>query len=362
MELGRRERQIMEAVYRLGRATVAEVRADLPDAPSYSAVRGMLRVAALPPPAETVALSQRPAVAPPPPVAAVQTRRVQPALPPDPLPDPVERAPLRSVDWGRVARLIWASVAIALLLRIAAGDLQLRGIARRAERAVGQEWIDLLHDCMERLGVRRQVALLQSSEVEVPITWGTLRPHIVIPASASDWSRAQKRAVLLHELAHVERHDALTQRVARVSCALHWPNPLAWAGAAAMRMERERACDDRVLAEGARPTEYASSLLEIARTTRPGGGRTALAMARRAQLEGRVLAVLDPAVDRQPVNRRRAAAVATAAAFLIAPLAAVRAERAVSPPAQAAVANVLAEVPVAAPPTPPTPPTPATPP
>ena len=43
MELGKRERQIMEAVYRLGRATVAEVRADLPDAPSYSAVRGMLR-------------------------------------------------------------------------------------------------------------------------------------------------------------------------------------------------------------------------------------------------------------------------------------------------------------------------------
>jgi BlaI family transcriptional regulator, penicillinase repressor len=43
MELGRRERQIMDAVYRLGRATVAEVRAELPDAPSYSAVRGMLR-------------------------------------------------------------------------------------------------------------------------------------------------------------------------------------------------------------------------------------------------------------------------------------------------------------------------------
>jgi predicted transcriptional regulator len=43
MELGRRERQIMDAVYRLGRATVAEVRAELADAPSYSAVRGMLR-------------------------------------------------------------------------------------------------------------------------------------------------------------------------------------------------------------------------------------------------------------------------------------------------------------------------------
>jgi predicted transcriptional regulator len=43
MELGKRERQIMDAIYRLGRATVAEVRAELADPPTYSAVRGMLR-------------------------------------------------------------------------------------------------------------------------------------------------------------------------------------------------------------------------------------------------------------------------------------------------------------------------------
>lgn len=43
-ELGRRERQIMDAVYRLGHATAAEVRAELPDPPSYSAVRAMLRL------------------------------------------------------------------------------------------------------------------------------------------------------------------------------------------------------------------------------------------------------------------------------------------------------------------------------
>jgi predicted transcriptional regulator len=42
--LGRRERQILETVYRLGRATVANVRDELPDPPSYSAVRGMLNL------------------------------------------------------------------------------------------------------------------------------------------------------------------------------------------------------------------------------------------------------------------------------------------------------------------------------
>ena len=43
-ELGRRERQIVEILYRLGKASVAEVRANLPDPPTYSAVRGMLNL------------------------------------------------------------------------------------------------------------------------------------------------------------------------------------------------------------------------------------------------------------------------------------------------------------------------------
>ena len=43
-QLGRRERQIVEIVYRLSRASVADVRAELDDPPSYSAVRGMLNL------------------------------------------------------------------------------------------------------------------------------------------------------------------------------------------------------------------------------------------------------------------------------------------------------------------------------
>jgi predicted transcriptional regulator len=44
IDLGRRERQIIDVVYRLGRATVADVRAELPDPPTYSSVRGMLNL------------------------------------------------------------------------------------------------------------------------------------------------------------------------------------------------------------------------------------------------------------------------------------------------------------------------------
>ena len=44
LQLGRRERQIMDVIYRRGRASVTEVLAELPDPPTYSAVRGMLRL------------------------------------------------------------------------------------------------------------------------------------------------------------------------------------------------------------------------------------------------------------------------------------------------------------------------------
>jgi len=79
-----------------------------------------------------------------------------------------------------------------------------------------------------------------------------------------------------------------------VACALYWPHPGVWMVARRLRIERELACDDRVLTAGTQPRDYAGHLLEIAYSL--GGGRApalAVTMARPRQLEGRMLAVLD---------------------------------------------------------------------
>ena len=132
------------------------------------------------------------------------------------------------------------------------------------------------------------------------MAFGTRRPTILIPAMADTWTDDRRRAVVLHELAHVARYDCLTQSLAFVACALYWFHPVAWWVARRLRIERELACDDRVIPAGAQARDYAGHLLEIAYTF--GSHRApalAVSMARPRQLEGRMLAVLDAARNRR---------------------------------------------------------------
>jgi hypothetical protein len=133
----------------------------------------------------------------------------------------------------------------------------------------------------------------------MPLTWGWLRPVILLPAEAAKWPSERRRIVLLHELAHAKRWDCLTQTVARVVCALYWINPLVWLAARRMCIERERACDDLVLNSGCRPSEYATHLVDIARAFRRAPQLAGIAMARSPQLQGRIAAIVDASRARQ---------------------------------------------------------------
>ena len=161
------------------------------------------------------------------------------------------------------------------------------------------------------------------------MAWGIFRSSVLMPADADTWPAHRLRVVLLHELAHVKRRDCLTHLVAQIACAAYWFNPLAWMAARRLRTERERACDDLVLASGTRGSDYADQLLDIARVMRAGRfpavlAGASLAMAQRSQLEGRLMAILDPSVPRRGLTRARALAAAVVFALLIVPVASVQ--------------------------------------
>jgi HEAT repeat protein len=138
--------------------------------------------------------------------------------------------------------------------------------------------------------------------------------------------------------------------LAQITCALYWFNPLAWVAARHLRTERERACDDLVLAAGTPGPDYADQLLEIARVMR--GGRfpgvfagASLAMAQRSQLEGRLMAILDPTVPRSGVSRFRTVATSSLFACAMMPLASVQPWGLAPPAEQAPVTSAVTQAP-----------------
>ncbi len=170
------------------------------------------------------------------------------------------------------------------------------------------------------------MTLLQSQHALMPMTWGWVRPVILLPAGADSWPVGRRRDVLLHELAHIKRLDCLTQSVAQLACALYWFNPLAWIAARRLRIEREHACDDMVLLAGSRASDYAAHLLDLARTLRARHRHSfaALAMARPSHLEGRLLSILDAGCPHRGLTRPAVVLGLIAMAGLIVPLSIVR--------------------------------------
>jgi beta-lactamase regulating signal transducer with metallopeptidase domain/5-hydroxyisourate hydrolase-like protein (transthyretin family) len=201
---------------------------------------------------------------------------------------------------------------------------------RRSPRVTDAAWLALLGELRGKSAMRRAVELRRSGAlpITIPITWGVVRPVILLPADADVWTEPQRRAVLLHELAHVRRFDVGSQLVGRLAAALYWFHPLAWYALGRLRAECEYAADDCLIHAGHRRSDYAEQLLVIARSARRMRMAAAVAMARGNSLEERLRVLFDDARSHRPLNRRAALGLLAALALVTAALASVRPGRA----------------------------------
>ncbi|MBI3862274.1 MAG: PDZ domain-containing protein [Planctomycetia bacterium] len=227
--------------------------------------------------------------------------------------------------------VVWLVGVILLLMRVVAGFLSLKRLERRSTSIGDHPLAAELALVARDQGIARPVRLMLSTERAIPMTWGVLRPVLLLPADAVVWPLGRLRVVLLHELAHIARFDYLTQLLGMLACACHWHNPLVWWGLRQTKREQEQACDDRVLSTGAAADAYAFELLHVtSQYPRPRfTPSAALAIGRSARIQWRLESILDDSRDRRSLSARSAAFLLVAGALIIsgvAPLQAVSAE------------------------------------
>jgi beta-lactamase regulating signal transducer with metallopeptidase domain len=186
----------------------------------------------------------------------------------------VETAPLEIAALQPVPATIWddPSSLIAILylgglamvlLRIGAGLLTLRRWTREASPVADSNWLD----AMARVRpAGTQVRLLVSNACDAPLSWGWLRPVIMLDRDTLERPE-DADAILAHEVAHIERRDWPALMMTRASVALFWFNPLAWLLERELVQQAEEAADSSALAR-VEPARYAQTLVSCARHSR----------------------------------------------------------------------------------------------
>lgn len=128
-------------------------------------------------------------------------------------------------------------------------------------------------ECLDKLHIRRKIALYASCRLKSPVSYGFLRPRIIIPQDMDILlSENELRFILLHELQHYKRRDSILNYLACLLQILYWFNPFLWYGFRQMQKDREIACDHSVidLIGKEQCINYGYTLLRYAKQMRHG--------------------------------------------------------------------------------------------
>lgn len=247
-----------------------------------------------------------------------------------------------AIDFSSLALYAYAAIASALLLVVLVAVLRLFLLRRNAQVLVAPGWLGALAHAQRRMGFKHGTALLVSDELRSPVSWGVIRPIILLNEQAVTSGR-EAEAIIAHELAHVANFDWAKLILARAATALFWFNPLVWLLARQCHQLREEAADDAVLLGNVPSTDYAALLIGAARHD----NRPLLLAANgvapgKSSLKRRVTRVLDGTLPRAPARVAWGAACTLAVAAVAGPLAALTTE----PPVAAEVEPAASPQPV----------------
>lgn len=167
--------------------------------------------------------------------------------------------------------LTWACGAIVCAAYVAAIWLRHLRAIRKTSTPPTDCLTTLCQRVGEKIGLKRRVRLLISSDSYGPSCFGVFLPSVVLPEQlVTNVLNENIEPVLAHELIHIRRGDTLIALLQVLAGIVWWFHPLIWLVSRQMTREREKCCDEEVVAGTAcEPEEYAQGILEVLKLNRP---------------------------------------------------------------------------------------------
>ena len=172
----------------------------------------------------------------------------------------VREAVQTAPDWlWRLASVLWGIGALILAAMLLYRWLSCRHAFAEALPCDDPRAIAFLRDHP----LRRRVQIRVSDRIRSPLSYGLLRPVILLPASLADTDDQTLGYVLTHEHMHIRAWDMLRKSALLLTLCLHWPNPLFWLMVRLCNRDMELMCDERVVRSLGGRKAYCLTLLDM---------------------------------------------------------------------------------------------------
>ncbi|HEX4782898.1 MAG TPA: M56 family metallopeptidase, partial [Candidatus Sulfotelmatobacter sp.] len=206
---------------------------------------------------------------------------------------PADRSIPFALSWAALGAALYLVIAFVLLLRFSIGLVFARKLTRASQAIDDPRLLTKLR--VHAASLTRIPRAAESELISVPLTMGVRHSTILLPGDWREWDDPKLNAVLAHEVSHVARRDALTQRLSLLHRAIFWFSPLAWWLHRHLAALAEQASDEAALSCGADRKDYAKTLLGFFAALQTPLNRVwwqGVAMAKPGQAEQRVERIL----------------------------------------------------------------------
>jgi beta-lactamase regulating signal transducer with metallopeptidase domain len=170
--------------------------------------------------------------------------------------------------WLDTIVMLWCAGFVFQGLRYALDITLTQKLKHQSVSALPEYWDIRLTGLAKELGITKQVSFLNSTKVKIPSVVGHFKPVVLLPLGIlTQLPQAQLEAIVLHELAHIKRHDYLINILQSLVKVLFFFNPFVLAISKKIDIERENICDDLAVKTCGDPLIFASSLSQFADVT-----------------------------------------------------------------------------------------------